>query len=52
MGPVGVGPHPWPAPNQLIFIGLPPIIFWTWPMVVLGRVELVWFDFGLVLQLF
>ena len=33
-------------------VGLAPVISWTWPMVVLRRVELVSLDFGLVLHLF
>jgi hypothetical protein len=35
-GPNGAGGGaPWPTTNQPIFVGLPLIIFWTWPMVVL-----------------
>jgi hypothetical protein len=37
----GLGPK-WPN-----FVGSPPVILWTWPMVVSRGVELVWLVLGL-----
>ena len=51
-GLIGGAAAPWLGPNVPIFGGLRPVGFLSWPMVVWRGVELVWFDFGLVLHLF
>jgi hypothetical protein len=35
-----------------IFIGLPLVFSWTWPMVVFYEDKVVWLEFGLVLHSF
>jgi hypothetical protein len=54
-GPNGAGggvAAPWLSPNQAIFVALPPMIIWTWPMVVFCAVEMFGLGFGPVLHLF
>jgi hypothetical protein len=42
----------WAAPFWPIFVELPPVFSWTWPMVVLYEDKVVWLEFGLVLHSF
>jgi hypothetical protein len=46
------GAAPWLSPNQPIFVGLPLMIIWTWPMVVFCTVEMFGVGFGLIFHLF
>ena len=43
---------PWLSPNAPIFGGSPLVSIVTWPMVVLRKVEVICFSYGLVLLIF
>jgi hypothetical protein len=51
-GASGGAAAPWATPFWPIFVGLPLVFSWTWPMVVFCEDKVVCLEFGLVLHSF